>query len=202
MAESWTITTHDWQASVDREHLLQIARRPELFAPGGARHLLHEVLAYVADEVEATAGEQRRCDVAVLPDGSVSVRDYGRGTDIRRDDDGHVLRKPVMATRDLRFFDGPATARLPDGRARRGISVVCALSTWLVHENRRLDGAWTQRYKRGLPVGGLTELAPDGSTGTLVHFLPREDVGGLSEHDLVSLEAEWPELHLPRPDRR
>ncbi len=75
-----------------------------------------------------------------MADGSVRVVDDSRGTDTRRSDDGSVVRKPVMATLDLRFFDHPGAQSLPDGHPRRGLSVVAALSDWLVHENRRVEG--------------------------------------------------------------
>ena len=196
MAEGWTNTTHDWQASVDRAHLLLIGREPDSFAPGGVRHLLHEVLAYVADEVKAIDGGSPRCDVALLVDGSLCVRDYGRGTDTRHDEDGRVVRKPVMATKDLRFFNVPEGPTLPDGHPRKGMSVVSALSEWLLHENRRLDGGWGQRYQRGVPLDNLVELAPDGSTGTLVHLLPKKGLLPLSERDLASLHTAWPLLDI------
>jgi len=51
---------------------------------------------------------------------SVSVADDGRGTDTRLDDRGEPLRKPIMSTRDLRFFDVPDPPLLPDGHPRRG----------------------------------------------------------------------------------
>ena len=77
-----------------------------------------------------------------------------------------------MATKDLRFFDSPGAALLPDGHARRGLSVVAALSEWLVHTNRRRNGSWTQRYELGVPVTNLTAIRDDDTTGTAVHFLP------------------------------
>lgn len=77
-----------------------------------------------------------------------------------------------MATKDLRFFDAPDAESLPDGHPRRGMSAVAALSEWLIHTNRRLDGAWTQRYEHGVPVTGLEPLQADGTTGTLIRFLP------------------------------
>jgi topoisomerase IV subunit B len=51
------------------------------------------------------------------------------------------------------------------------MSVVTALSDWLVHSNRRQSGAWTQRYECGVPVTELTP-APPGRSGTTVHFHP------------------------------
>lgn len=47
----------------------------------------------------------------------------GRGTDTRFDSRGVAVKKPVMATRDPRFFDHP-----DHGYPRRGMSVVAALS--------------------------------------------------------------------------
>jgi DNA gyrase subunit B len=76
-----------------------------------------------------------------------------------------------MATRDLRFFEG-TTALLPDGCARRGMSLVAALSTWLEHTNHRVDGGWTQRYEHGVPVADLVDVPASPHTGTTVWFRP------------------------------
>lgn len=166
----WSNTTHDWQADLDRAHLDAIRAAPATYAPGGALHLVLEVLAYAADEArERGTGS---ATVTLHPDGSISVADDGRGTDTRRDADGRVVKKPVMATRDLRFFDAEAPPVLSDGHPRRGMSVVAALSTWLVHTNRREDEAWQQRYERGVPVTDLVAVPDDGTTGTTVRFLP------------------------------
>ena len=110
-----------------------IRRVPARFVDTGALHLVLEVLAYAADEAEELGG--RRAVVTVLGDGSVAVADCGRGTDTRVDDQGRTIKKPVMATKDLRFFDAVNPKMLPDGRPRRGMSVVAALSTWLEPTN-------------------------------------------------------------------
>ena len=146
----WENTTHDWAAIVDRQHLAQIRDQPETSAPGGVGHLILEVLAYPADEAES-AGRAGRAVVTLHADGSVSVADDGRGTDTRVDPAGRVIKKPVVGTKDLRFFDDPDAETLPDGHPRRGMSVVAALSEWLIHTNRRAGGSWTQRYEHGVP---------------------------------------------------
>lgn len=167
---TWQNTTHDWSRDLDVDHLELIRRDPVTFAPGGVTHLVLEVLAYAADEAESRGGDGHAV-VTIHADGSISVADNGRGTDTRVDDQGRTVKKPVMATKDLRFFDEPSVS-LPDGRPRRGMSVVAALSEWLVHTNRRLNGSWTQRYEHGIPVTDLTPIESDGTTGTTVHFLP------------------------------
>lgn len=166
----WVSTTHDWARDVDHGHLDRV-RQDARAAPVGLEHLVLEVLAY-ADEEAESRGARGAAVVGVHEDGSVSVADDGRGTDTRRDATGRVVRKPVMATQDLRFTGRDDTPGLPDGRPRRGISTVAALSTWLDHTNRRRDGAWTQRYEHGVPSTDLAELPPAGTTGTTVRFLP------------------------------
>jgi topoisomerase IV subunit B len=163
-------TTHDWAKDLDACHLKYIRQAPAAFAPTGRLHLVLEVLAYATDEAQHTG--LGKATVTLHADGSVSVTDNGRGTDTRADSQGRVVRKPVMATKDLRFFDRPEAAVLPDGHPRRGMSVVAALSEWLVHTNRRRDGAWVQRYEHGLPTTDLTPIPADGATGTTVQYLP------------------------------
>ena len=174
-----------------------------MFAPGGVRHLILEVVAYAADEAESGSGG--RCAIILHSDGSVSVSDSGRGTATRSDDRGRTVKKPVMTTKDLRFFDFPGAQRLPDGHPRRGISVVAALSEWLVHANRRQDGAWVQRYEHGVPVTDLMPVAGDGTTGTTVQFLPDAALraaGGLAVGELTRLAASWRHLCVEIGDQR
>ena len=167
----WRTTTHDWSKLVDLDHLAQIRSQADVYAPHGTLHLVLEVLAYAVDEAEHH-GRPAHITIAVHADGSVSVADNGRGTDTRIDDQGQTIRKPVMATKDLRFFDSPEAVELADALPRRGMSVVAALSTWLTHTNRRHNGSWTQRYEHGVPVTDLTGIPDDGTTGTTVRFLP------------------------------
>ncbi|GGS71536.1 hypothetical protein ACFFV7_18735 [Nonomuraea spiralis] len=198
---SWRNTTHDWAGGVDEEHLADIRRRPGEFAPGGVAHLVLEVVAYAADEAESRGGG--RCAVVLHPDGSVEVTDDGRGTDTRLDEHGRPVKKPIMATRDLRFFDHPGARTLPDGHPRRGMSVVAALSEWLVHTNRRLNGSWTRRYEHGLPLSDLEPIAGDGTTGTGVRFLPRADLRAAAPVTVADPASRaWPHLSVEVHDRR
>jgi topoisomerase-4 subunit B len=188
---------------VDFDHLARIRQNPDTFAPGAVRHLIFEVVAYAADEAECNDGG--RCVVTLHPDGSVSVADDGRGTDTRLDDHGQAVKKPIMASKDLRFFDQPDAQLLPDGHPRRGMSVVAALSEWLVHTNRRRSGAWIQRYEHGAPVTDLAPIEDDGTTGTVVHFRPEEALraaSGVAVGDLVPFAMPWRCLSVEVDDRR
>ncbi|WP_456789472.1 ATP-binding protein [Cellulomonas sp. P5_C5] len=188
---TWTATTHDWSTDLDREHLAEIRSHASLYGAGGRRHLVLEVLAYANEEAESL-GRAGHVVVTVRADGTVTVADDGRGTDTRVDAHGTVVRKPVMSTRDVRFFDAPDAARLPDGLPRRGISVVSALSPVLVHENHAAGGSWSQTYRHGVPDGELLAVARWASTGTSVTFRAAMDVPGpetLVDDDLTGFPA-------------
>jgi topoisomerase IV subunit B len=195
----WVNTTHDWAGSVDQDHLEQIRSSPAWYAPGGLVHLVLEVIAYPEDEAES-AGQRGTCTVTLHADGSIAIEDNGRGTDTRVDEHGQLIKKPIMATQDLRFFANPATSLLPDANSRRGMSVVAALSDWLIHTNRRLNGSWTQRYEHGLPVTDLDPVAATPTTGTTVHFHPNPAY--FSGHTTLTADELRPFLTFPNLDLR
>ena len=194
--QPWRNTTHDWAVGVDVAHLTAIRHNPAVFAPTGAIHLALEVLAYVADE--AACGHVGRCLVSLFTDGSISIADDGRGTEVHRDPNGHVVKKPVLSSRDLRFFDSPQEQSLPDGYPRRGMSVVTALSEWLMHVNRRENGAWSQRYEHGVPVTDLAPTSDDDTTGTTIHFLPVSRLPGrqIDLGEISRLADAWEHLDV------
>ncbi len=166
--ESWQVTTHDWTLDVDREHLAAARSCAGALGDDMVTHLVLEVLAHADEEAEACGV---RGTVSVTIDGYwVEVTDDGRGTDTRRDEFGRPVRKPVMATRDVRFFDSAAPPLLPDGLPRRGMSTVSSVSPHLVHENHRRDGAWAQAYLYGVPDPELREVHGTRRTGTTVAF--------------------------------
>lgn len=94
---------------------------------------------------------------------------------------------------------------LPDSHPRRGMSTVAALSTWLVHTNRRRNGAWTQRYEQGIPVTGLLPIPDQDTTGTTVHFMPVDSVHSAPRVSLPAVRQAgivWPHLHIEVIDER
>lgn len=192
---TWTTTTHRWAADVDRVHLEHVRRQlGRGQAAGGRRHLMLEVLAYAQDEA-ASLGHIGTVTVTVRSDGTVTIDDDGRGTDTRTDSDGAVVRKPVMATADVRFNDVVQAPRLPDGLPRRGMSTVSALSEELVHDNHRGGSSWSQTYRFGIPDDELTSIPYRGRTGTRIAF--RSDVDGPSDLTEADLRA-FPNLEVTR----
>ena len=162
----WTVTTHEWARDVDRDHLADARHEAHLLGERLAVHLVLEVLAYADDE--ACAAGRRGAVVVTVRERSVAVADDGRGTDTRRGEGGRPVRKPVMATRDVRFYDAGCPPLLADGLPRRGMSLVAAASPRLTHTNHRPDGSWRQVYRHGVPDGPIVELSGRGARGTVV----------------------------------
>lgn len=192
---TWATTTHRWSSEVDRAHLERVRRElGQGCAAGGRRHLMLEVLAYAQDEA-ASLGHTATATVTVGSDGRVTIDDDGRGTDTRMDSDGSIVRKPVMATEDVRFNDAAHAPPLPDGLPRRGMSSVAALSEVLTHDNHRGGSSWSQSYRFGIPEDELTSIADRGRTGTCVTFLT--DIDGPSDLTGADLQA-FPDLIVNR----
>jgi DNA gyrase/topoisomerase IV subunit B len=187
--ESWPATTHSWADSVDLAHLGEARRLVGTIGPDELVHMVLEVVAYADDEAE----DRGKIGTVTVTDSQVSIVDDGRGTDTRREPDGSVVRKPIMSTKDLRFFGQPNSPLLPDGRPRRGISTVAAVCTELIHENRRKEGAWAQTYQLGVPLSELVEASSSEGTGTAIHLnrLAPGVVAGLDLHTLEELLREF-----------
>lgn len=162
------LSSHSWLSVADASHIDAVRADPAQY--GDLLHQALEAIAYPVDE--GVGGTTTRARVVLHGDGSIEVSDNGRGTFVRFDDDGLPMVKPIMATRDLRFFGNPSAQTLPDGLPRHGMSVVVALSSWAIHTNHRTEGSWTRRYEYGVPRGPLVSLPGAASTGTTVHFRP------------------------------
>src|SRR6201996_5162409 len=77
------------------EGLEPVRRRPGMYIGGTDERALHHLVAEVLDNAmdEAVAGHASRIELALLADGSVAVRDNGRGIPI----DPHPKMKHLSA---------------------------------------------------------------------------------------------------------
>ncbi len=136
-------------------------------------HLVQEVVDNRGDE--ALAGHARQIDVVLARDGVISVTDDGRGMPVDRHPEFGVSGVELILTRLHAGgkFDN-SNYQFSGGLHGVGVSVVNALSDWLVVEVRRDGMLWRQRFERGEPVSALeaVESVAKRSTGTCVRFLP------------------------------
>ena len=163
------------------EGLEPVRKRPGMYigstGPRGLHHLVYEVVDNSVDE--ALAGRNDRIEVVLHPDNSVSVQDWGSGipVDVMADQGLPALTVVLTKLHAGGKFGGEGY-KVSGGLHGVGVSVVNALSEWLVAEVRRDGKVYRQDFARGEPTTDVrvTGKADKGETGTTVTFLPDADV--------------------------
>jgi len=174
----------------------------------GVHHLVEEVIDNSVDE--ALSGYCNQIDVCLNEDGSVTVRDNGRGIPVETHKDYGIPGVEVVMTRLHAGgkFDKSAY-KVSGGLHGVGVSVVNALSYWLEVEIRRNGTTYYQRYERGLTVTKLQEKDRADDTGTTVTFMPDPEIFGDAIVDGSHLQNRLQEiaflnkdLHITFHDKR
>jgi DNA gyrase subunit B len=161
------------------EGLEPVRLRPGMYIGStGARGLHHLVYEVVDNSVdEALAGRNDRIEVALHPDNSVTVRDYGSGipVDVMADQGRPALEVVLTKLHAGGKFGGDGY-KVSGGLHGVGVSVVNALSEWLVAEVHRDGKIYRQEYERGAPKADMEVVGKATDTGTIISFLPDADV--------------------------
>jgi topoisomerase-4 subunit B len=136
-------------------------------------HLAQEVIDNSVDE--AMAGHADKIEVTVFKDGSVSVRDNGRGMPVDIHPEEGVSGAEVILTRlhaGGKFSN--KNYQFSGGLHGVGVSVVNALSKHLEVWVRRDGKEYNLAFKGGEKIAGLDEVGKVGkqNTGTTIRFWP------------------------------
>jgi topoisomerase-4 subunit B len=164
------------------EGLEPVRKRPGMYIGGTDERALHHLFAEVLDNSmdEAVAGHAKLIEVTVHADGSLTVRDDGRGipVDPHPKYPGKSALEVIMTVLHSggKFKEG--AYQTSGGLHGVGASVVNALSQRL--EVRVWSGGfeWKQGFSRGKPVGSLEQVGPSRKRGTAITFLPDEEIFG------------------------
>lgn len=159
------------------EGLEPVRRRPGMYigstGPRGLHHLVYEVVDNAIDE--ALAGYCDAVRLTMHGDGSVSVRDNGRGipTDVHPKTGTSALETVMTVLHAGGKFGGAGYA-VSGGLHGVGVSVVNALSERLTVDVWRNGNRYTMRFARGVAQGELecVKAEDDAAKGTRVRFTP------------------------------
>jgi len=194
MEESTTYQAEDIKVL---EGLSAVRKRPAMYigntSSEGLHHLVYEVVDNSIDE--AMAGHCDEIKIKLLNDGSVVVRDNGRGIPV---DMHKAANMPALEVVMTKLHAGGKFDRksykVSGGLHGVGVSVVNALSEYLEVEVYRNRQIYYQRYERGDPKTGLEIRGETEGTGTSVHFLPDPDIFEVLDLDFDILARRMREL--------
>ena len=154
------------------EGLDAVRKRPAMYIGDtgmkGLHHLVWEMVDNSVDE--ALAGHANRVDVRVHKDGSISVKDNGRGIPV----DMHESGMPALEVILTKLHSGgkfdKGSYKVSGGLHGVGISCVCALAEVLDVEVYRGGRTYRQTYVRGEKASELAVIGKAEGTGTLLRF--------------------------------
>src|SRR5437868_10814477 len=174
-----------------------IRQRPGMYignvASSGLHHLVYELVYNSVDE--ALAGHCKSILVKINVDGSLSVRDDGRGIPVEEHPEAkRPTLEVVLTTVGAGAKFDKSTYKVSAGLHGIGAKAVTALSEWVEAEVHRNGRAYVQEYERGKPITEVMERGIAKRTGTRITFKPDPEIFHEVTFDYDTLEARLREL--------
>ncbi len=187
------------------EGLEPVRTRPGMFIGStdvrGLHHLVYEVVDNSVDE--ALAGLCDRIRVTLHADSSVTVEDNGRGIPVDVHEKTGVSALETVLTRlhaGGKF--GGKSYKVSGGLHGVGVSIVNALSQWLVATVYQAPDAYRQEYRNGAPLGQVERNGETERNGTTIRFLPDRAIMETLDYDFNTLAQRFREVAYLCPGLR
>lgn len=179
------------------EGLEPVRKRPGMYigstGPRGLHHLVYEIVDNSIDE--ALAGYCSDIYVSINEDGSIFVRDNGRGIPVEvHPKTGKSTLETVLTVLHAGGKFGGGGYKVSGGLHGVGVSVVNALSEWLVAEVHKDGKIYSQRYEKGVPTSDIKVVGETKVSGTIVQFKPDATIFDEVEYKYETLEYRLREL--------
>lgn len=167
-----------------------VRRRPAMYIGSTDTHGLHHIFTEILDNSvdEAIAGFCTHIYVTLNADGSITIRDNGRGIPVEIHPETKVSTLETVMTNlhaGGKFEQG--AYKVSGGLHGVGMKCTNALSEWMVTTVMKDGGIYEQRYERGVPVAPVKKVGDTTETGTQHTFLPDSQIFSTTEFEFETI---------------
>ncbi|MBM3823907.1 MAG: DNA topoisomerase (ATP-hydrolyzing) subunit B [Verrucomicrobia bacterium] len=161
------------------EGLEAVRKKPGMYIGGTDERALHHCVSEVLDNSvdEHLAGHCTHIEVAIHVDGSISIRDNGRGIPVDIHPQYHIPGvELVLTTLHSGGKYGQGGYKFSGGTHGVGAKCVNAVSEWFEVEVSRDGLIHHMEFERGKTLKKLAVIGKAKGTGTLITFLPDREI--------------------------